>query len=176
MSLSQDHDSPPEEPEATPETHHMSRRTTALVALITVAALAVVVIIAVIFAGTGRDDFHQGSVADLRKALESKGLTICSTTGPAPSGEKDGATTIEVLSVALPGGCGDALDLQINAYRSQNDRDAAARDAEMQERQRNYGVVYTWHRYALYLQADDASGSTAVRDRVVDALDSVGAH
>ena len=81
-----------------------------------------------------------------------------------------------MLSVALPGECGNAIDLQINAYRNENDRDAAARNAQLQEKQRNYGVVYTWHRYTLYLQADDASGSTAVRDRVVDALDSVGAH
>jgi hypothetical protein len=154
----------------------MSRRATVLAAVIAVAALAVVVVIAVVFAGTGTDDFHRGTVADLRKALHAKGLTVCTSTGPAPTGEKSGATTVEVLSVALPGECGSAIDLQINAYRNQGDRDAAARNAQLQEKQRNYGVVYTWHRYTLYLQADDASGSTAVRDRVVDALDSVGAH
>ncbi len=159
-----------------PEGFHMSRRATVLSAVSAVVALAVVVVIAVVFAGTGRDDFHQGSVADLRKALEAKGLTICSTTGPEPSGEKDGSTTVEVLAVALPGGCGKPTNLQINAYSSRNDRDAAARDAESQEKQRNYGVVYTWHHYTLYLQADDASGGTAVRDRMADALESVGAQ
>ena len=46
----------------------------------------------------------------------------------------------------------------------------------MQERQRNFGVVYTWHQFTVYLQADDASTSTAVRDRVVAALDAVGAN
>ena len=56
----------------------MSRRTTVLAAVIAVVALVVVVVITVVFAGTGTDDFHRGSVADLRKALHAKGLTICS--------------------------------------------------------------------------------------------------
>ena len=81
-----------------------------------------------------------------------------------------------MLHVSRPATAATPIDLQIDAYRDAAHRDAAARDAEMQERQRNYGVVYTWHQFTLYLQADDASRSTAVRDRVVAALDAVGAN
>ena len=81
-----------------------------------------------------------------------------------------------MLTVSRPGDCGDAIDVQIDAYKDAAHRDAAARNAEMQERQRNYGVVYTWHQFTVYLQADDASTSMAVRDRVVAALDAVGAN
>ena len=48
--------------------------------------------------------------------------------------------------------------------------------AEAQQKQRNYGVVYTWRQYTLYLQADDASAKTSIRDRIVDAFESVGAN
>jgi hypothetical protein len=139
-------------------------------------ALAIVAGIAVLLAGVGRDPFTKGSVTQLETALRAQGLQICSAGAPDPDNGKGGSLSTQVLKVSRPGDCGDAVDVQIDAYKSAADRDAAARNAEMQERQRNFGVVYTWHQFTVYLQADDASTSVAVRDRFVAALDAVGAN
>ena len=147
-----------------------------LAAVVTVIALATVVVLAALIAGRGRDDFKGGSVAELEAALRAKNVAICSASAPDSGTGEGGSVSTQVLRVALPGNCGDAIDLRVDAYADQAHRDAAARNAEAQERQRNFGVVYTWHGYTLYLQADDASGDATLRDRVVDALDSVGAR
>lgn len=139
------------------------------------AALAIVAVIVVLLAGAGRDGFGKGSVSELTAAMRNKGLEICSTIAPAGNG-KGGSLTTQVVHVSTPGDCGDAIDVTIDTYKNAADRDAAARNAEAQERQRNYGVVYTWHQFTVYLQADDASTKTAIRDRVVAALDAVGAN
>ena len=139
-------------------------------------ALAIVAGIAVLLAGVGRDPFTKGSVTQLETTLRAQGLQICSAGAPDPDNGKGGSLSTQVLKVSRPGDCGDAVDVQIDAYKSAADRDAAARNAEMQERQRNFGVVYTWHQFTVYLQADDASTSVAVRDRFVAALDAVGAN
>ncbi len=138
-------------------------------------ALAVVAVIVALLAGVGRDGFRQGSVGELEKALRAKGLVICSTSAPDSGHGQGGSLSTQVLHVSRPGDCGNAIDVQIDAWKDAAHRDAAARNAEMQERQRNYGVVYTWHQFTVYLQADDASTRVAVRDRVVEALDAVGA-
>jgi hypothetical protein len=138
-------------------------------------ALAIVAVIVVLLAGVGRDGFSKGSVAELTAAMRAKGLQICSMDTPSGNG-KGGSLTTQLIRVSTPGDCGDAIDVTIDTYKNATDRDASARNAEMQERQRNYGVVYTWHQFTVYLQADDASTKTAIRDRVVSALDAVGAN
>jgi hypothetical protein len=140
------------------------------------AALAIVAVIAVLLAGVGRDAFSKGSVAELTSAMRAKGLQICSTIAPDTDNGKGGSLSTQVLHVSTPGDCGDAIDVTIDAYKNAADRNAAARNAEMQERQRNYGVVYTWHQYTVYLQADDASSAPPIRDKVVAALAAVGAN
>jgi hypothetical protein len=140
-----------------------------------VAALVLVVVLAVIVAGHGRDDFKSGSVAELNTALTKQGLAVCSSGAPDSGSGDGGSISRQVLEVALRGKCGDAIDLRVDAYEDASHRDSAARAAEIQERGHHAGVVYTWHKYTVYLQGDDASTATAVRDRVVDALDSVGA-
>ena len=140
-------------------------------------AFVAVVVLVALFAGVGLDNFNAGSVDQLKKALRGHGLEVCSTTNSRDTGyAKGGATATAVLSVALPDDCSNAIHVQVDTYRNASDRDGAALNAEGQEKQRNYGVVYTWHRFTVYLQADDASGSTDVRNRVVDALESVGAN
>jgi hypothetical protein len=138
-------------------------------------ALAIVALIAVLLAGAGRDGFNKGSVSQLTAAMRAKGLEICGSIAPSGNG-KGGSLTTQAVQVSTPGDCGDAIDVTIDTYKNAADRDAAARNAEAQERQRNYGVVYTWHQFTVYLQADDASTKTAIRDRVVAALDAVGAN
>jgi hypothetical protein len=140
-----------------------------------VLALAIVVGLVVIVGSRGRDQFGGGSVSELTKALHDKGVVVCSSTGP-DTGREGGPTSTQVLHVALRSSCTDPIDLQIDAFKDAAHRDAAARNAEAVDRQRNFGVVFTWHRYTLYLQSDDASTSTALRDRVINALDSVGAR
>ncbi len=138
-------------------------------------ALAIVAGIAVLLAGVGRDGFSKGSVSQLESALSAKNVEICGTIAPDSGHERGGSLSTQVLHVSRPGDCGNAVDIQIDAYRDAAHRDAAARNAEMQERQRNYGVVYTWHQFTIYLQADDASTNTVLRDHIVAALHAVGA-
>jgi hypothetical protein len=141
-----------------------------------VLAFAIVVTLVIVFASRGRDAFDRGgSVSELTKALHGKGLAVCSTSGP-DKGREGGPTSTQVLHVGLPSGCADSIDLQVDAFKDAAHRDAAARSAEAVDRQRHYGVVYTWHRYTLYLQSDDASTNADLRDKVIDALDSVGAR
>ena len=163
--------SPPDAPAQSPP----DRPGTLLVFGTIAAALAIVAGIAVLLAGVGRDGFTKGSVSQLSAAMRASGLQICSTIAPAGNG-KGGSLTTQVLHVSTPGDCGDAIDVTIDTYKNAAARDAGARNAEAQERQRNYGVVYTWHQFTVYLQADDASTRTAIRDRVVAALDAVGAN
>jgi hypothetical protein len=146
-------------------------------ATIAMLAIALVVAAVVLAAGRGRDDFGPGAVGDVTAALIAQGLTVCSTDAPDDGGDGDGTPVASrVIAVALAGQCATALNLQVDEYSDAGHRDAAAREAESRLRPRAYGTVYTWARFTLYLQGDDASGSTDAGDRIVAALDSIGAH
>jgi hypothetical protein len=145
------------------------------IAAILIGAVTAVVVIAALFAARGRDDFTATPVTQLTDSLRNNGIALCSGTGP-DSGRKGQPLSTRILHLALPADCADPIDLQIDEFGDAAHRDAAARNAEAQDRQRHFGVVYTWHRYTLYLQSDDASTNTTLRDRVVDALDAVGAR
>jgi hypothetical protein len=150
------------------------RRAAWIAAVVTVSAIAVVLVVTIVTAGRDRDDFDTTSTAQLVQAVKSQGLTVCGSRQSSGAHANDAVTT-QVLQLAMPGDCADAIDLQIDAYRSRSARDAAARSAEGVDRGRTAGTVWTWHQYTVYLQGDDASGPTGVRDRVVDALSAVGA-
>jgi hypothetical protein len=145
-----------------------------------IVAFAAVVACVVIVAGQGRDDFNDsggGSADALAAAFRAHGLTICESGEPDSGRGSGGAISTQQLRTAVPNACADdSIVVQLDRYAKVGDRDAAARSAELHSRPRAFGTVYTWHRYTVYLQADDASGQTATRDRVIDALDSVGAH
>jgi hypothetical protein len=145
-------------------------------AAIAVLAIAVVVAAVVLAAGRGRDGFGPGAVGDVTAALVEQGLTVCSTDAPDDGGGDGGSIASQVIAVAMPGQCANAVDLQVDEYSDSSQRDAAAREAESRLRPRAYGTVYTWARFTLYIQGDDASGSTDARDRLVAALDSIGAR
>ena len=165
------------EPAAAPATEPPRDRSGAVLVYGTITlAIAIVCVIAVVLAGVGRDGFSKGSVTQLKAALQSKGLVICSTIAPDSGYGKGGSLSTQVLHVSRPGDCSNAIDVTIDTYKDAAQRDAAARNAEMQERQRNYGVVYTWHQFTVYLQADDASTDASTRDRIVAALEAVGAN
>jgi hypothetical protein len=140
------------------------------------AALAVVIAAAVLVGGRGRDGFDRGSVDDLLTAFSTGGLAICSSTGPQKARDDGGPLSTEQVLVALPGGCGDPVTVQVDAYSDAAHRDAAARAVEGSTVPRTFGTVFTWHQFTIYLQADDASADSAVVDRIVSAADSVGAR
>jgi hypothetical protein len=139
-----------------------------------------VVALAVIVGGRNRDTFGHASVAQLTSALRAQGLTICRESTPDTRHRDGGSISTRVISLARPGGCSDAGDdatnLQVDAYDDQSHRDAAARSAEAIDRRRPIGTVWTWQRYTLYLQSDDASGDPGVRDDIARALDTLGAR
>jgi hypothetical protein len=139
-------------------------------------AIALIITFAVLVGGRGRDGFDQGSVDQLTQSLQAKGVTVCARTGPDGGQGSGGAESVEVFQVALDGACSQSIALQVNAYRDQAQRDAAARAAEVQDRPTGFGATFTWHQFVVYLQADDASGDPDLRDQVVSALDAVGAR
>jgi hypothetical protein len=144
--------------------------------VVLVAAFGVVIACVLITAGHGRDDFDRVSVSTLTDSLRGHGLTVCSQTTPDTGHGSGGSISTQQIEVSMPGGCGDPAVLQLDAYKDASHRDAAARNAEVHARPRAFGTVYTWHRYTVYLQADDASRDASSRDRIVDALDAVGAQ
>ncbi len=144
--------------------------------IVLVLVLGVVVVVAIIVAGRGRDGFDTGSTSDITSALQDHGLTVCATRRATAHHDSGGARSTEEIDVALPGGCADAVPVQLDAYADASHRDAAARNAEVHLRPRTFGTVYTWNQYTVYLQGDAASADPAVRDRIVDALESVGAQ
>lgn len=146
----------------------------ASVAIIAV-ALAVVLVLVIVTAGRTRDDFDTATTGQLVTALQAEGLTVCNTQSSTGDRSHEAITT-DVLRLALDGDCADGIELQADAYRTQDQRDAAARYAEGVDRRRTAGTVWTWHQYTLYLQGDEASGPTGLRDRIVDALEAAGAR
>jgi hypothetical protein len=144
--------------------------------VVLVLAGAILVTIAVLVGGRGRDDFGPGSIRDLSAAITGNGLVVCSTKTASDNHGAAGLVSSTVLSISRPGDCDDSADLQVDAYKDSSHRDAAARNAEGFSRPRVFGTVYTWQHYTLYLQGDDASVDSALRDRIVDSLESVGAR
>ncbi len=146
----------------------------ASVAIIAV-ALAVVLVLTIVTAGRARDDFDTATTGQLVTALRANDLTVCGTQRTTGNHSTEAVTT-DVLTLAQGGDCGDGIELQADAYPTADQRDAAARYAEGVDRGRTAGTVWTWHQYTLYLQGDEASGPTGLRDRIVDALDAAGAR
>ncbi|MCW2529163.1 MAG: hypothetical protein JWM76_4023 [Pseudonocardiales bacterium] len=153
-----------------------SRPGAIMAAVVLVITCAILVTIAVIAGGRGRDDFGPGSIRDLTVALTGHGLVVCSSRTAKDNHGAAGLVSSTVLGLAVPGDCDEAADLQVDAYKDSGHRDAAARNAEAVVRPRAFGMVYTWQRCTLYLQGDDASVDSGLRDRIVDSLDSIGAR
>jgi hypothetical protein len=145
-------------------------------AVVLIVVCGILVTIAVIVGGRGRDDFGPGSIRDLTAALTGHGLVVCSAKTARDNHGAARLVSSTVIGVALPGDCDDAADLQVDAYKDSSHRDAAARNAEAVVRPRAFGTVFTWQQYTLYLQGDDASVGSGLRDLIVDSLDSIGAR
>lgn len=146
----------------------------ALIGLIV--AFVVIVLVAVHTAARGRADSHPVKVSVLTTALRHDHVSICSQSRPQPVAHSAGAVSLQYVDVALSADCSDAMQLQLRAYTDAAHRDAAARNAEGLIRPRTVATVFTWHQFTIYLQADDASADAGLRDRVVAALDAVGAR
>jgi hypothetical protein len=147
---------------------------TAAVVLVLVGAILVTT--AVLVGGRGRDDFGPGSIRDLTAAIAGNGLVVCSDKPASDNHGAAGLVSSTVLAIGLSGDCDDFADLQVDEYKDSNHRDAAARNAEAVSRPRAFGTVYTWQHYTLYLQGDDASVDSGLRDRIVGSLESIGAR
>ena len=153
----------------------MDARSTVIAGVVTVLVFGVVIGCVLLVAGRGRDRFDTGRADDLAAAIRQQGLTVCAES-TAPARRNGTAVSTQEIRVAAAGDCADAVTIQLDAYRDAAHRDAAARNAEGKSRPRTVSTVFTWHQFTVYLQADDASGDSDVRDRVADALDAVGAR
>jgi hypothetical protein len=169
-------DSAPISPEPAPSDATVRRPGSLLAVIVLIIAFAVVITLVVVVGGRGRDDFRRGNVTELTSALTKAGLVICSSSAPAFAHRSDGSISTQEIKVSQPGDCADQVTVQLDDYKNVSHRDSAARNAEAKSRPRTYGTVYTWRTYTVYLQADDASSDSGITDKIVRALDAVGAN
>lgn len=135
-------------------------------------AAAVAVALAVATSGCGsRDEFEARSFDVVSEALTAEGLQIC---GSRPTdGHANQAVAGREFVVALDCQSDEETTVVVDEFADAEDRDAAARNFEVQVRPRAYGAVWTFGPFAIY-----ASGprDDEAEERVIDALDRIGAE
>ena len=122
------------------------------------------------FGCQSRAEFDVHPIADIERALRSRGLAVCTTLDNS-KGLANQAASTRVLNVAID--CHDEIvPLVVDRFRHARDRDAAARNFESLNRPRGDGVVWTWANFTIsaFGPRDDH-----VIDRVTEAMDRLGA-
>jgi hypothetical protein len=132
-------------------------------------ALAFVVVMAGA-CGAGRADFGDQRLSDVRAALRTGGLEICSETR-RPDGLANEAIETRIYTVAID--CAEErVRLTVDRFDDADARDGAARQFEALTRPRSDGVVWTLGPYTLFA---NGARDDAVMERLTDALDIAGA-
>lgn len=133
--------------------------------------LAVVLGVLASWAGHGRAEFTDGSVAEVEATFGAAGLTVCSAAavrGPLPAGALAGGT------YELGPTCADdTATVVVHRFGSAGARDAAAQRFESLVRPRGSGVVYTLGDTTVFLQG---TGDHDVQERLDPALRAAGAR
>ena len=130
----------------------------------------VMTVVGVVACGPGHDEFHHHTVGELTAAIERGGLEVCSTSTNS-NGFANQATSTRILFVAID--CHEkVVTLIVDEFANSDDRDAAARNFESQQRPHADGVVWTWGQFTIEATAgrDDA-----IMERLVPTLDRIGA-
>ncbi len=132
-------------------------------------ALALVVVAAAA-CGAGRADFGDQRLADVRTALRTGDLEICSETR-RPDGLANEAIDTRIYAVAID--CaGERVRVTVDRFDNVDARDGAARQFEALTRPRSDGVVWTFGPYTLFA---NGARNDDVMERLTDALDAAGA-
>jgi hypothetical protein len=142
-----------------------------VVALVAVVAAVLAV---VLYADRGRSGFGGGSFADIEGAVTRGGLQICSTVD-RPEGQANQAVHSRQyeISTTCPPSSGNAASLVVDQFSSQEDRDAAVRGFEVQNRPRASGVAYTYRSFSIFIRG---SSEDQVQDRLNVLLRQLGAR
>ena len=117
-----------------------------------------------------RASFGGGSFAAIERAIRREGLHVCSTRTLVLANE---AIAGRAYRVALRCRSDDDVQLVADEFASKAARDAAASALEGQVRPRADGAVWTFGRFAISI---DGARDTEVEDRLVDALERLGAR
>ncbi len=132
-------------------------------------ALAFAAVLAV-SCGAGRADFGDQRLSDVRAALGTGDLDICSETR-RPDGLANEAIETRIYTVAID--CDeDRIRLTVDRFDDAEARDGAARQFEGLTRPRSDGVVWTWGPYTLFA---NGARDDDVMERLTDALHAAGA-
>lgn len=132
--------------------------------------LVVIAAVGMVACGPGHDEFDHHTIGELTAAVEQGGLEVCSTSRNS-NGFANQAMSTRILFVAID--CHDeVVTLIVDEFANRDDRDAAARNLESQQRPHADGVVWTFGQFTLEAAAgrDDA-----IMERLTLALDQIGA-
>jgi hypothetical protein len=139
----------------------------------TVAAVVTVLAIAAGVAGCGggRASFERRVFSEIERAFTAEGLQVCSV--DKANRHANQAVASRQYRLALDCGSDDDTKVIVDEFSQAEDRDAAARNFEVQGRPRAGGEVWTLGRFSIVVsgQLDDD-----VVKRVTRALDGIGAE
>jgi hypothetical protein len=144
----------------------VTRRASATVA----GALALVLLLT---AGcSGRADFDEHvTFADVEGVVHDAGLSVCSVSHH-PDGLANQAEASRTYRIGQECPSDDVVQLVVDRFADEADRDGAARQFEVLTRPRGDGVVWTWGPMTIFATAEH---DDAVMDRLTAAFDEAGA-
>jgi hypothetical protein len=133
---------------------------------------AVAALILVAACGDRADFDTEASFDDIESAIIDGGLEICDT-GNGDDGRANQAVESRQYEVADNCGGDDTVPVDVDQFDDRDDRDAAARNFEVQVRPRGYGSVWTYGPFTIvtFGERDDA-----VEEQLTDILDGLGAE
>ncbi len=123
-------------------------------------------------AGCGsRDEFEPHTFDEVQTALVHEGLQVCDVR--PTDGHANQAVAGREFRVAFDCAGDDDATVVVDEFANAEDRDAAAHNFEVRVRPRAYGAVWTYGPFAILVSGprDDA-----VEERIIDALDRIGAE
>jgi hypothetical protein len=118
-----------------------------------------------------RDPFERRTFSEIEQSFTDEGLNICAEA--RDNNHANQAVSSRQYRVAIDCQTDDDAKVVVDEFAEAEDRDAAARNFEVQARPRAGGQVYTLGRFAVLVsgQLDDD-----VVDRVTKALKGIGAE
>lgn len=133
--------------------------------------LTFIAIVGFVACGPGHGAFDDHTMHELTTAIGQGRLEVCSTSSHS-NGFANQATSTRILFLAID--CHDeVVTLIVDRFRNRDDRDAAARNFESQQRPLADGVVWTWGPFTI-----EAVGARddAIMNRLTQVLDRIGAQ
>lgn len=134
--------------------------------------VAVAALVLIAACGDRADFDTEASFSDVEDAITDGGLEICDAVN-GDDGRANQAVESRQYEVAFDCDRDDTVPVDVDEFDDVDDRDAAARNFEVQVRPRGYGSVWTYGPFTIFTfgERDDA-----VEEQLTDILDELGAE